>query len=71
MYPIVLFAVCALLVFVMLVAANPGNITMHIVVSVFVSFVVTFFVLYQRAVDTKDKKTQRELGEIFWMFKSV
>jgi hypothetical protein len=55
----------------MLVAANPGNITMHIVVSVFVSFVVTFFVLYQRAVDTKDKKTQRELGEIFWMFKSV
>lgn len=71
MYPIVLFAVSALLVFVMLVSANPANLTMHIFVSLFVGFVITFFVLYQRAIDTKNAKTKKDLDEIFWMFKSV
>jgi hypothetical protein len=71
MYPIVLFAVSALLVFVILVAANPGNFTTHIFVSLFVGFVVTFFVLYQRAIDTKNAKTKRDLEDVFWMFKSV
>jgi hypothetical protein len=71
MYPIVLFAVSTLLVFVMLVAANPGNLTMHIFVSLFVGFVVTFFVLYQRAIDTKNAKAKRDLEDVFWMFKSV
>jgi len=71
MYPIVLFAVSTLLVFVMLVAANPGNLTMHLFVSLFVGFVVTFFVLYQRAIDTKNAKAKRDLEDVFWMFKSV
>lgn len=71
MYPIVLFAVSTLLVFVILVAANPGNLGMHVFVSLFVGFVVTFFVLYQRALDTKNVKTKKDLEEIFWMFKSV
>jgi hypothetical protein len=71
MYPIVLFAVSTLLVFVILVAANPANLTMHIIVSLFVGFIVTFFVLYQRAIDTKNAKTKRDLEDVFWMFKSV
>jgi hypothetical protein len=71
MYPIVLFAISGLLVFVILVAANPGNISTHIFVSLFIAFIVTFFVLYQRAIDKKDKKTQQEIGDIFWMFKNV
>ena len=71
MYPIVLFAVSALLSFLLLVAANPENLTMHIFVSLFVGFVITFFVLYQRAIDTKNAKTKRDLEDVFWMFKSV
>ena len=71
MYPIVLFAVSTLLVFVVLVAANPENLPMHVAVSLFVGFVITFFVLYQRAIDTKNKKAKEDLGEIFWMFKNV
>lgn len=71
MYPIVLFAVSALLVFVILVAARPENLTTHVFVSLFIGFVVTFFVLYQRAIDTKNAKTKRDLEDVFWMFKSV
>ena len=59
MYPIVLFGIIALVIFILLVAANPGNVSMHLFVSIIVSFILTFFVLYQRAVDTKDKKLKQ------------
>ena len=71
MYPIVLFGVIALVVFIILISANPENVNTHIFVSLIVGFVLTFFILYQRANDTKDKKLKRELDEIFWMFRSV
>jgi len=71
MYPVVLFGVITLVTFILLVSANPGNVNMHIFVSLILGFLLTFFVLYQRAVDQKDKKTKKELEDIFWMFRDV
>ena len=71
MYPIVLFGIIALVVFILLVSANPDNINTHIFVSLIIGFLLTFFVIYQRAVDQNDKKTKKDLEDIFWMFRSV
>jgi len=71
MYPIVLFGFIALVIFILLVAANPGNANSHIFVSLILAFILTFVVLYQRAKDMNDKKTKKELDEIFWMFREL
>ena len=65
MYPIVLFGVIALVVFLLLISANPGNTMMHASVSIFIALILSYFILYQRAVDTKTKKDDFSL---FWMF---
>ena len=65
MYPIVLFGVIALVVFLLLISANPGNTMMHASISIFIGFLLTYFILYQRAMDTK---TKRDDFDLFWMF---
>jgi hypothetical protein len=71
MYPIVLFAIITLVVFIILVAANPASINTHLFVSLTIGFVLTFFILYQRAIDSNDDKKKRDLNQIFWMFRDV
>lgn len=71
MYPIVVFGVVTLVVLIILVAANPENINNHIFVSLFVGFILTFLIIYQRVIDSEDGHKKRELDRIFWMFRDV
>lgn len=65
MYPIILFGVVSLVVFVILMAANPGNMMAHAVVSIFVGIIVTYFILYQRMMD---KNKNKHDDEWLWIF---
>ena len=67
MYPFVLFGVVALVVFVILMTANPGNASLHAGVSVFVGIIITYFILYQRMVDGPKKKHNDD-DDWFWIF---
>ena len=71
MYPIVLFGVTTLVIFIILVAANPVDINKHIFISLALGFIITFLVLYQRAIDSNDIKKKQDLNQIFWMFRDV
>ena len=71
MYPIVLFGVTTLVIFTILVAANPAEMNNHLFVSLALGIVLTFLILYQRAVDSDDTNKKHALGEIFWMFRDV
>jgi hypothetical protein len=71
MYPIVLFGVTTLVIFIILVAANPVEINQHVFVSLALGFIITFLILYQRAIDSNDENKKNDLNQIFWMFRNV
>ena len=71
MYPILLFGVTTLVIFIILVAANPVDINKHIFISLALGFILTFLILYQRAIDSNDVKKKHDLNQIFWMFRDV
>ena len=71
MYPIVLFGVTTLVIFIILVAANPVDINNHIFISLALGFILTFLILYQRAIDSNDENQKKDLNQIFWMFRDI
>jgi ABC-type uncharacterized transport system permease subunit len=72
MYPIVLFGIITLVIFIILVAANPADMNnKHVFISLVLGFILTFLILYQRAIDTNDAKKKQDLNQIFWMFRDV
>jgi uncharacterized membrane protein YqjE len=71
MYPFVLFGVITLVVLIILVAANPERISNHLFVSLFVGIVLTFLILYQRAIDNNNIKAKHDLDESMWFFRNV
>jgi len=71
MYPILLFGVTTLVIFIILVAANPVDVNKHIFISLALGFILTFLILYQRAIDSNDDKKKHDLNQIFWMFRDV
>ena len=71
MYPIVLFGVITLVVLIILVAANPERINNHLFVSLFIGVILTFLILYQRAIDSNNDKAKQDLDKSLWLFRSV
>jgi hypothetical protein len=71
MYPIFLFGITTLVIFIILVAANPVDVNKHIFISLALGFILTFLILYQRAIDSNDAKKKHDLNEIFWIFRDV
>ena len=71
MYPIVLFGVITLVIFTILVAANQADVNKHIFISLILGIILTFLILYQRAIDSNDTNKKKDLNQIFWMFRDV